>query len=129
MRGIILTTALILFASTLPAISATCQKYGPQGQVIYYKCYEPEPTYQINWYVTTTTTNDKVVKKVIKPDSVCYDYASGSIDYRGCMSQAKKLFKKKCDKLTKSYRNTGSRDHAKAIKVDKESYCRAARVI
>jgi len=110
MKFIILAIAFLGLLS-LQASAATCKKYGPQGQVIYYACHESEPVYSPKWIVTTTRQGATVVKKEIKSESICYNYAPGTIAYRGCRSTAKKQFEQKCETLTNQYRNTGSRDY------------------
>lgn len=48
---------------------------------------KPEKTYQIKW----NEDSGKIIHS-----SVCYNYKSGSIDFRRCRSQAKKHFKTQC---------------------------------
>lgn len=69
---------------------------------------KPEMTYQIKW----KEDSGKIVHR-----SVCYNYKSGSIDFRRCRSEAKKYFKAQC----KYYKST-----PKDSKDNRLKFCRAA---
>lgn len=58
-------------------------------------------------------------------DSVCYNYAEGSIPYRRCRAQAKKHFTQQCRLLSDKYSKTRSPYNQK-YKVKRDKFCQAA---
>ena len=75
-----------------------------------------EPEYRIRWKESAGN---------ILYSSVCYDYKSGSIEFRGCRKQAKLYFKSECRALSKEI-NGASKYNAKSIEVRKNKLCKAA---
>lgn len=76
-----------------------------------------EPSYKVKW---------KTKNKQIVLSSVCYNYQYGSLDSRGCRSQAKQYFKEKCSEYTQKYKDARSSLRGE-FKSDKDKYCIAAR--
>ncbi|MDW7646516.1 MAG: hypothetical protein SCI25_15945 [Desulfuromonadales bacterium] len=121
---LVLCLGFTLCAST--AVAKTCKKYGPNGQVIYYNCSQNKPNKTVSpqWKTETTRENGKVVRKKILIDSVCYNYPTGSIEYRECRRQADDYFAEKCADLERRYKETRS-PYNQEYKIDMESFCRA----
>lgn len=121
-------SSIILFSSVF-AEAGTCVKYGSSGQKIYYACPDDEDRqYPAKWKVQTTREGNKVVKKEIDINSVCYNYPVGSIEYRRCRRQAKAYFKERCRELQQRYRTT-KRPYNEEFEIDMKSFCYAERAM
>lgn len=58
-------------------------------------------------------------------DSVCYNYAEGSIPYRRCRTQAQKYFTQQCRALSEKYSQTRAPYNQK-YKPKRDKFCHAA---
>ncbi len=58
--------------------------------------------------------------------SVCADYGRNTLDFRRCRSYALDLFKSRCSKHTRKYKNAGGAKKRKERQL-KQKYCAAAR--
>lgn len=58
-------------------------------------------------------------------DSVCYNYAEGSIPYRRCRAQAQKHFTRQCRELAEKYNQTRAPYNQK-YKKKRDKFCHAS---
>lgn len=76
-----------------------------------------EKNYDVKWtndHSCITVSNPQCIR--INYDSVCYNYESGSADFRGCQLEAQKKFKELCKHFAS--KKPGSSPH--------EMFCHAA---
>lgn len=117
---------LSLIHSQPVSAGAIREQIGPNTYHTYW-VDNPEPQMKIKWRERTSTRKTRGKKKVRKEillSTVCYNYESGSLDYRACRQDAREHFREKCEEYRGKYRKT-KYPYNKRYKADMDKFCRA----